>query len=175
MIKRLGVLSMLVATGLGSSAASQSIAETLASQVRQPRASASDPKGIDLGPLEVQLWYEETGRLSENIAPPAEFVTWNTIIGEGQAAEIANDALFTVEVLSSGREENVDIPLVLTITNSAGSIIAQRSIDGVLTSEDGRSTKGLWAYGIGCAGDVAFSVTMGRIRRSVEVSFPCGE
>lgn len=156
-------------------AEAQSISETLAAQSRQPRAHPADTKGIDLGRIQVQLWYEETGRLSADITPPAEFITWNTIIGEGQAEEIANDVLMTVEVLSSGREENVDIPLTMEVRDSEGRIVATRTVASVLTSPQGRSVKGLWVPDIGCAGEITFRAQLGRLSRRVELNFPCGE
>ena len=160
---------------LCSDVAAQNISETLAQQSGLRRPNAASTRGIDLGALRAYLWYEETGRLSENIAPPVEFVTWNTIIGEGQAAEIANDILLTAEVLSSGREENIDIPMVLEARDSSGRILASRTVDGMLTSSEGKAVKGLWVYDIGCSGEITFSARLGGLSRSVALNFPCGE
>lgn len=132
-------------------------------------------EGVDLGAVEVRLWYEETGRLSDNIAPPAAFAAWNTIIGSGQAAEIANDVLMTVEVTSGARAAYIDTPLVLEVWSRAGERLASRRVSGILTSEAGRAYKGLWVYDAGCAGALTFKATMGRVSRSVEVNFHCGE
>lgn len=76
------------------------------------QASAADAQGAYISNPSVRLWYEETGRLSDDIAPPREFNLWNTIIGEGDAEEHANDALFTVELHSDG-EQNIAQPLTL--------------------------------------------------------------
>lgn len=169
------LMSALAFSLLSSNVAAQSISETLAQQSTLRRPNAASTRGIEVGALRAHLWYEETGRLSENIAPPVEFVTWNTIIGEGQAAEIANDLFLTAEVLSSGREENVDVPLVLEVRDSAGRILASRTVDSVLTSPEGKSVKGLWAYDIGCSGEITFSARLGGLSRSVVLNFPCGE
>ena len=128
-----------------------------------------------LGRLEVRLWYEETGRLSDSIAPPAAFYGWNTIIGEGSALEIANDALFTVEVLSGGQQANVALPLTLTVTNNDGRVLGRRTIANILTSDDGRSVQALWVNDVGCAGSLTFSAMIGSVRRSTEVILDCGE
>lgn len=169
------ILSAMVFSFLSSNATAQSISETLAQQSAMRRPNAASTRGIELGALRAHLWYEETGRLSENIAPPVEFVTWNTIIGEGQAAEIANDVFLTAEVLSSGREENVDVPLLLEVRDSSGRVLATRTVDSVLTSPQGRSVKGLWVYDVGCAGEITFSARLGQISKSVLLNFPCGE
>lgn len=158
-----------------TSFAQSSISDALERQSRLPRSGASDPKGIDLGAIRVRLWYEETGRLSENIAPPADFHTWNTIIGEGQAQEIANDVLMTVEILSGAKAENIDIPLTLEVRDATGKILAIRQVSRILTSETGNAQKGIWVYDVGCAGLLTFSATLGRLTRSVQVDFPCGE
>ena len=131
--------------------------------------------GIDLGQLQVRLWYEGTGRLSGDIAPPSPFAIWNTIIGEGDAEEIADDALATVEVLSSGHEVNVAAPLVMEARDARGRILARRVFANILTSSEGRSVKGLWLPDIGCAGAVNVTATLGPIRRSVRVQMDCGE
>src|SRR3712207_7607316 len=50
--------------------------------------------------IRAQLFYERSGRLSQNIAPPAKFESRNTVIGEGHAEGPAGDIL--VSVLLSG-------------------------------------------------------------------------
>ena len=154
---------------VGPSAASEASERTV------DVASAASTRGIEVGALRAHLWYEETGRLSENIAPPVAFSAWNTVIGEGQAAEIANDLFLTAEVLSSGGEQNVDVPLVLELRDSAGRILATRTVDSVLTSPQGKSVKGLWAYDIGCSGEITFSARLGGLSRNVVLNFECGE
>ena len=154
---------------VGPSAASEASERTV------DVASAASTRGIEVGALRAHLWYEETGRLSENIAPPVAFSAWNTVIGEGQAAEIANDLFLTAEVLSSGGEQNVDVPLVLEVRDSAGRILATRTVDSVLTSPQGKSVKGLWAYDIGCSGEITFSARLGGLSRNVVLNFECGE
>jgi hypothetical protein len=129
---------------------------------------------MELGSTQVRLWYEESGSLSQDISPPAKFEAWNMIIGGG-VPEIANDALFTVEVLSGGHEGYTNGPLALTARKANGKVLASRNIRSILTSKKGRAVKGLWVPNIGCAGDVTFEAKLGSMRRSVKMSFPCGE
>ena len=123
---------------------------------------------------EVQLWYEETGRLSGNIAPPRTVTLWNTCIGEGDARENANDALFTVDVRSSG-QQNVNIPITLVATGTNGRVIARRTYTSVLTSEAGVAVLALWVPNVGCAGPVVFSARMATRSQSVTLNFDGGE
>jgi len=124
--------------------------------------------------LQVRLWYQETGRLSEDIAPPKSISLWNTIIGEGAAEEIADDALFTVRVRTLG-EQNVSLPLVLTATTDVGKILAQRTFSHILTSEAGAAVLPLWVVDVGCAGTIVFAARIGAERGSFSINFPCGE
>jgi hypothetical protein len=122
----------------------------------------------------VRLWYEGTGRLSDNIAPPRKFNLWNTIIGEGDAEEVANDALFTVDLRSDG-QQNIREPVTLSATDLKGKILASRILPGLLTSQNGTSTVALWVKNVGCAGTVVFTAKMGMDKRSVKLDFSCGE
>lgn len=136
-------------------------------------AAAAGP--VRLGELKLMLWYQETGRLSENIAPPRNFTLWNTCIGEGDAKEIANDVIFTAEVQTSG-EQNVTQPITLTATNARGVILAPRIVKAVLTSASGRATLPLLVSDIGCAaGTVTFSARLGTQSKSITLKFDGGE
>ncbi len=122
----------------------------------------------------MQLWYEGTGKLSDNIAPPRKFALWNTIIGEGDAEEHANDALFTVELHSDG-EQNITQPLTLTAIDSRGKVLARRVLIRLLTNGSGNTTSALWVRDVGCAGRVNFQAQFGTAKRSVMLDFACGE
>ncbi|MBV1688021.1 hypothetical protein KRR38_10125 [Novosphingobium sp. G106] len=134
----------------------------------------AEPVPAHLQGPQVRLWYEESGRLSEDIAPPRSITLWNTIIGEGEAEEIANDALFTIHVRTSG-EQNLAQPLFLSATDKASKILAQRTFKSILTSKDGNAVVPLWVRDIGCAGTVVFAARIGSERQSFSIDFPCGE
>ena len=136
--------------------------------------AAGSPVRASLASPAVRLWYEGTGRLSDNIAPPREFPLWNTIIGAGAAEENANDALFTVEVRTQG-QQNVSQPLTMSATDAQGKVLASRTLRGVLTSEAGRMTAALWVRDVGCAGTVTFVAQLGASRQTTRLDFECGE
>lgn len=123
---------------------------------------------------QVRLWYEETGRLSGNVAPPKRVTLWNTCIGEGDAQENANDALFTIDVRSSG-EENINTPITLVASGASGKIIARRTYTNILTSEAGIAVLALWVPNVGCAGRVVLNARMGTVSKSVTLDFNGGE
>ena len=137
-------------------------------------AAAQAPGGTPaVGSIRMQLFYEDSGRLSGDIAPPAEFSGWNTVIGEGSAEEPANDLLVTVEVLT-GAVESVEEPLSVTVRGNS-KILGERRFPDVLTSGDGRTWKGLWLTDVGCAGHVEVTATIGRSTRKAAISLDCGE
>ena len=77
-------------------------------------APAAAADRITVEAIQVRLLYEKTGKLSKDIAPPAEFAGHNTIIGEGDAEEPANDVLVTV-VLAAPGEANGEQKLVVAV------------------------------------------------------------
>jgi hypothetical protein len=145
------------------------IASVLAALAAAPQA----PPPPRVGKIRIQLFYEDSGKLSGDIAPPAEFSGWNTIIGEGSAEEPANDLLVTVEVLT-GAVESVAEPLSVTVRGNS-KILGQKRFTDVLTSADGRTWKALWLSNVGCAGHVEVTATIGRSTRKAAVSLDCGE
>lgn len=142
--------------------------------------SLAAEKEVVLDRLEVRLFYKETGRLSDDILSKAKpFIAFNTIIGEGDAEESADDVL-VIAVLSSGKWEAnnqvfAEIPLEITATNSDGEILGTRRFATVLTSGNGLESNALWLQDVTCAGDVNIEAKFnGKIERA-NVSFNCGE
>ena len=96
------------------------------------------------------------------------------IIGEGSAEEVANDALFSVTVQTKG-QQNVAQPLVITVTDAKGKVLAKRSYTAVLTNDAGRMHAALWVKDIGCAGAVLFVAKLGPSSQTTKLDFACGE
>ncbi len=137
-------------------------------------AAPSAPPAPTVAAIRMQLFYEETGRLSRDISPPAEFTGWNTVIGEGSAEESANDLLVTVAVRGPAGE-NLAQPLTIVARNARGKILAQRRFSDLLTSGQGRTWKAVWLADVGCAGRIEVTATIGRSTRKSAISLDCGE
>lgn len=146
------------------------IAVLLAGMLAAPAATPPAPR---VGAFKMQLYYENTGRLSKDISPPVDFSGWNTIIGEGSAEESANDLLVTVEV-KAPPGEFVKAPLTV-VARVKGRIVAQRRFDGLLTTTEGRTWKALWLSDVGCAGRIDVVATIGKSTRKTAISLDCGE
>ena len=127
----------------------------------------------EIGQIRARLYYEKTGRLSEDIAPPSDFAAWNIIIGGGSAEEPANDLLVEVEVLT-GTAPGPNLPLTITAT-AGGRTIARRTIVSTLVEANGRSWHPILLPNIGCAGRLRVVATLGKASKTLDLAFPCGE
>ncbi|HEX9947851.1 MAG TPA: hypothetical protein VGA98_09955 [Allosphingosinicella sp.] len=136
-------------------------------------AAPSAPPAPTVGAFRMQLFYQDSGRLSKDISPPVDFTGWNTIIGEGSAEEAATDLLVTVEVRGAPGEY-FQQPLTL-VARAKGKILAQRRFDTLLTSGQGRTWKALWLADVGCAGRIEVTATIGRSTRKSAINLDCGE
>lgn len=136
----------------------------------QPAAAG----GAQLGEIRMQLVYTESGTLSRDISPPSAFTGWNTVIGEGDAGQPANDMEVSVDLRTNG-QQNVQTPVTLTARRVGGRTIATRTFSNTLTSADGRAMLSLRLTDIGCAGRIRVTATMGRQSRSEEIDLECGE
>jgi hypothetical protein len=129
----------------------------------------------EIGAIRAHLVYEETGRLSEDLVARPDFAAWNTIIGGGEAEEAANDLLVLVEVLGTGGEQTIAVPLVVVVRGENGRVIARRRFTGLFTSEQGRVWKALWLPDSTCAGRIEIDATIGRRGRRAQLNLGCGE
>lgn len=140
----------------------------LAAATQRPSAVPS------IGKIQMQLFYEDSARLSRDIAPPADFTGWNTIIGEGSAEEGANDLMISVEVQGPSGE-NITQPLSVVARDVKGRVLGQRRYSNLLTSAQGRTWKALWLADVGCAGHIEVTATIGRSTRKSTIDLDCGE
>ena len=137
--------------------------------------AAAQPAAGTLGDIRMHLFYQETGRLSPDISPPATFTGWNTGIGEGDAEEAADDLVVVVEVRADGHQF-IETPLRVVARGGEGNrVLAERRWDSVLTSEAGRAYLPLYLRDVGCAGEIRVTATFGSANRSETLTLDCGE
>lgn len=143
----------------------------LAALLAIPAAAAAEPA---IGKIEARLFYEASGRLSDNIAPPAEIALFNTVIGEGGAEEPAGDVLVAVTVAGEAGSF-VETPLTIRVVAiDDGSVLAERKIEGLLLSAQGSVTRAVFVPDSTCR---AFRIeaAIGESKASAEIPFVCGE
>ena len=137
-------------------------------------AAAQAPAPIKLERIRVQLIYETTGTLSPDITPPADFSLWNTIIGEGSAAEPASDILVGVELSTTDDQANATLPLKVVVRGEGGKVLATRTFDSVFL-DDHRAVRSLLVPDATCAGPVVIEASFGTQRLRTPIDFACGE
>jgi hypothetical protein len=140
----------------------------------RPTSSAVTQSSIQIEQIRVQFLYETSGTLSEDVKTSRGFSIWNTVIGEGNAAEPAADVLVSAVLSSGNLEETAQQPLTLTVKTAAGKIIAQRTFRHILT-EHGRVVKSLLLPEATCAGKLDIEADFGSQRKVESVSLDCGE
>jgi hypothetical protein len=156
------------------------IAAFLLSSVVANAAVDNKPSELTIARIEARLFYEETGRLSDELLHRSKpFSGWNTIIGEGDAEEHADDLLVTVRMEPSGGaaqdQKSVDAPLTLSAYDRRGKLIGQRTYDHLLTSDVGRVSKPLWLPSVGCIGDLRIVAGYNGEQKSAVLTLGCGE
>ena len=97
--------------------------------------------------VRAQLYYEETGTLSDDVLS-REFEFWNTIIGEGDADHASNFTLITVEI--SGQNVSSDALIAEISATADGKILEQREVPVSLYDDKVRFYAPLLLYGTGC-------------------------
>lgn len=124
--------------------------------------------------IAVQLYQATTGTLSQNIAPPAKFTAWNTVIGEGDAREPATDLLVSVTLSIAQKEGNSTIPLQIKVADAKGKALASRRVTDMFFAK-GRTVQALFVPDATCAGPITVEATMGREKKTTKVTLACGE
>jgi len=132
------------------------------------------PPPVAIAHVGAQLLYSNSGALSRDIAPPAKFSGWNTIIGEGDAGGAASDVLVTVTLTSPSSQLPVATPLLISARSAAGKVLAQRKITNILI-DNGKAFEFLLLPDATCAGKVTITATLGQQTRSAALALDCGE
>jgi hypothetical protein len=139
-------------------------------------ARAQEPAYRDsnfrIADIRARLLLEETGVLSPDISDNPDFIAWNSIIGEGSAGENANDLLVTA-ILAGPGEHNLRTPLVLTVRNARGRVLATRSFPSMLAGR--RTYRSILVHDAGCEGALTLTARLGSSVRTERVSLDCGE
>jgi hypothetical protein len=125
--------------------------------------------------IRVQLFYERSGTLSEDLTKLKKVSLWNTIIGEGDAKEPANSFLVSVEVRGKPESFNKGESIAVTVFDKAKkSMVMQRRFDGLLFGKDGRLVKPVFVENRTCA-PLEITARGKSSVKTVTLPFACGE
>jgi hypothetical protein len=128
--------------------------------------------------IRAQLYFEGSGKFSDDILASGQNMLWNTIIGEGGAGAPSNFTLVTVEVV--GKDVPVGkVHVQITARGYKRKIVAQRTIHVSIYDEATKFLAPLWIYDTGCD---EIEVTARLIGKGVAnttvkkvIPFKCGE
>lgn len=146
-----------------------------------PPALAAPQPTAKIDKITIRLLYKTTGTFSQDIADPAGFTGWNTIIAGGDAKEPADDLLVQVHLTMKPEEGNLAGTVTVDVTgersgnaNKPGSL-GRHSCTGIYY-KDGRSVCTLLVRNATCSGRVTVRAAIGRTeRKSTGATLNCGE
>lgn len=124
----------------------------------------------------VQLFYEYSGTLSDDLAKRKELSLWNTMIGEGDAKQPANSFLVTVTV--KGAPETFDKAAALTVTvtgDKRKNKVAEKVFKGILFGSEGRVVKPLFVHDWVCVPLTITAKLKSGSSKTFNLPFQCGE
>lgn len=128
--------------------------------------------------IRAQLFYDATGRLSEDILSQKDLALWNTIIGEGSAGAASTSTFVTIEI--SGRNLAVGATKVEIIATGDKNRLIQKRVIGVdIYDERTKFFAPFWLYDTGCEPIKISARLMGigapRTVVTKTIPFACGE
>ena len=135
-------------------------------------------EGPKIAAIHAQLYYEGSGKFSDDILASGENTLWNTIIGEGGAGAPSNFTLVTVEV--TGKDVPIGaVKVQVTARGYKRKIVGQRTMDVSIYDEKTKFFAPLFLYDTGCD---EIEVSAKLIGKGVDkttvkktIPFKCGE
>lgn len=149
------------------------LALPMAAMAWTPAANAQANEGnAEVVSIEAMLLYEQSGKMSVNIAGNAYFTAFNTSIGEGSAEESASDMVIRA-VLKADEQVFARTPLIITIYDKKGNVRQRRTIDGTLLGKTTYRT--MMVEDASCAGEITIEARMGASVKRENLNLMCGE
>jgi hypothetical protein len=99
--------------------------------------------------INAYLVYNQSGKMSENLIDNESFILWNTVIGEGNAAEPSTQTLVIVEI-SGNPKEYTQRDVRLTVMNGS-EVFFKQSVDFVILDENSKYYAAFLLYNTGCS------------------------
>jgi hypothetical protein len=139
-------------------------------------ARAAPDDGVSIKGLRAHLFFERSGTLSKDlIARDPPFSGWNTVIGEGEANEPADNLLVVASLDNPGEEAFLDEKATIRVTGEKNKRLKERVFRGLLLGEHGKLHLPMWIDNAGCLGSITISVTFRKQSLSKSLQLMCGE
>jgi hypothetical protein len=123
--------------------------------------------------VEARMYLHDSGTLSAPITP--SMTLWNTIIGEGAAAEPSTSTLVDVIVQGTPGSFEAGRSVELVVINSTSGKVTARMNEAVgVISRAGISHIAFWLPDTGCE-PLTITASIGRTTKKLDLPFACGE
>jgi hypothetical protein len=141
-----------------------------------PQALAQDASALQVNRVEAFLVSGQTGKLSANIIDPKQPMTlWNTIIGEGDAGEPANDVLVVVHVQKPPQEAELPTLSLKAMSRTDQTMLGERKDVYVPFLDQNLGTAVMMLHDVTCI-DLDIQVLIAdKIIHTAQIPFACGE
>lgn len=126
--------------------------------------------------IRVQLFYEYSGALSDDLTKRKDLKLFNTMAGEGDAKQPANS--FLVSVAVKGEPETFDKAAALTITVTSDDKrkrkVTDKAFSGILFGPEGKVVKAMLVYDAVCAPMIVTAKLKSGSSKTFTLPFKCG-
>jgi hypothetical protein len=126
--------------------------------------------------IRVQLFYEYSGALSDDLTKRKDLALWNTMIGAGDAKQPANS--FLVSVAVKGQPETFDKAAALTVSvteDKRKRKVAEKAFSGILFGPEGNVVKAIFVMDTVCVPLTVTAKLKSGASKTVSLPFKCGE
>lgn len=136
--------------------------------------------------IKAMLYYNDSGKFSENLVDNADFTLWNTIIGEGSAAGPSTSLFVVVEVMGDARPNICQTDNLTVTLQQKGKPATRRQVRhlsffgkelGVQGSYVAQSNhfEAFWVYDTGCLPIAIIAQINQQKSVTKTIDFKCGE
>lgn len=140
------------------------------------KAQATPPYRINA--MRAMLFYENSGKFSQDILADKNFALWNVIIGAGSAEGASHSTLVVVEVSGKAGSYETGRKIQFTATDAQGRTLVTRGVPTGIMSDAGKFFAAFWLYDTGCSPVTLTARIMGQRQPSAmtkKIPFACGE
>lgn len=135
--------------------------------------AAGSAAALQVDSIEAKVFLSYSATLSQNVAEGSGVNLWNTVIGEGEINEPANDVLIVVNVSADPGSFDAGT-LTIEVTGHDGKLVASRKIEGLLIGPEGKVSKAVYIEDATC-NELKVKASVGKSEKTVGVPFACGE
>jgi hypothetical protein len=129
--------------------------------------------------IRVHLFYERSGKLSDDLTRRQDIALWNIPIGEGEAEGPANSFLVAAVVRGKPKsffDQPADLTITVTLDDKRKTKVTDRTFSGgILFGPEGQVVKAMMMHNRVCVPLVITAKLKSGSSKTVNLPFKCGE